>query len=284
MTAMSSRKNSAAALNPAKTAELLKNFTKLRPTLAMVLGSGFGHAVTRLRVEAEVPYAKLPGFPRPGVGGHCGKVLFGYVGDAPVCVLSGRAHFYEGHSMEAVTFPIRVLAEFGVRDVLLTNAAGGINRRFRPGDLMRLTDHINLMGTNPLRGPLAPGSERFIDMTRAYDARLGDLLERAARKIKVRLRSGVYLAVAGPSYETPAEVRAFARLGADAVGMSTVPETIVARQCGLAVAGLSCITNLAAGRGNALLSHADVLAAGERVKWRAAALIEQFAELYAARD
>ena len=186
--------------------------------------------------------------------------------------------------MEAATFPIRVLAEFGVRDVLLTNAAGGINRRFRPGDLMRLTDHINLMGTNPLRGPLPPGRERFIDMTHAYDARLGNLLETAARKIKVRLRSGVYLAVAGPSYETSAEIRAFARLGADAVGMSTVPETIVARQCGLSVAGLSCITNLAAGRGNALLSHADVLAAGERVNERAAALIEQFAKLYAARD
>ena len=282
---MSSRKNSVTpSLNPRTTAERLKKFSKLRPTLAVVLGSGFGHTVTRLRVEAEVPYAKLPGFPRPDVGGHSGKVLFGHFGDTPVCVLSGRAHFYEGHSMEAVTFPIRVLAELGVRDVLLTNAAGGINRRLRPGDLMRLTDHINFMGTNPLRGPLAPRRERFIDMTRAYDARLGDLLERAARKIKVRLPSGVYLAVAGPSYETPAEIRAFARLGADAVGMSTVPEAIVARQCGLAVAGLSCITNLAAGRGNALLSHADVLAAGEKVKERAAALIEQFAKLYADRD
>jgi purine-nucleoside phosphorylase len=283
MTAMSSRKNSAVVLNPARTAQRLGKLTKLRPTLAIVLGSGFGHAVTRMQAEVEVSSVKLPGFPRPGVGGHSGKVLFGYFGDAPVCVLSGRAHFYEGHSMEAVTFPIRVLAEFGVRDVLLTNAAGGINRRFRPGDLMRLADHINLMGTNPLRGLLPPGRERFIDMTRAYDPRLGRLLETAARKIKVRLRTGVYLAVAGPSYETPAEIRAFARLGADAVGMSTVPETIVARQCGLGVAGLSCITNFAAGRGNALLSHADVLAAGERVKARAAALIEQFAKLYAAR-
>jgi purine-nucleoside phosphorylase len=282
--AMSSRKNSAAALNPTSTAERLRKLTSLRPTLAVVLGSGFGHAVTRLRVEAEIPYVKLPGFPRPGIGGHSGKLFLGHFGGAPACVLSGRAHFYEGHSMEAVTFPIRVLAEFGVRDVLLTNAAGGINRQFRPGDLMRLTDHINLMGTNPLRGPLAPKRERFIDLTHAYDARLGRLVERAARKIEVRLRSGVYLAVCGPSYETPAEIRAFARLGADAVGMSTVPETIVARQCGLAVAGLSCITNLAAGRGNALLSHADVLAAGERVKARAAALIEQFAKLYAARD
>jgi len=270
-------------MGPARTAGRLKQLTGLRPGMAMVLGSGFGHAITRLRVEAEIPYAKLPGFPQPGGEGHSGKVVLGHFGDVPVCVLSGRAHFYEGHAMEAVTFPIRVLAEFGVRDVLLTNAAGGINRRFRPGDLMRLTDHINLMGTNPLLGQLAPGRERFIDLTRAYDSRLGKLLEFAAKSIKVRLRSGVYLAVAGPSYETPAEIRAFARLGADAVGMSTVPETIVARQCGLAVAGLSCITNFAAGRGNALLSHADVLAAGEKVKSRAADLIEHFAKLYAAR-
>src|SRR5882672_7743600 len=281
MIVMSSRKNSARpVLHPARTAERLKKVTRLRPTLAIVLGSGFGHAVTRLRVEAEVSYAKLPGFPRLGVGGHSGKVLFGHFGDAPVCVLSGRAHFYEGHSMEAVTFPLRVLAEFGVRNVLLTNAAGGINRHFRPGDLMRLTDHINLMGTNPLRGPVASGRERFIDMTHVYDKRLGKLLETAAKQIKVGLRSGVYLAVAGPSYETPAEIRAFARLGADAVGMSTVPETIVARQCGLNVAGLSCITNLAAGRSRRPLSHTEVLETAERVKRLAADLLKNFAELY----
>jgi purine-nucleoside phosphorylase len=237
-----------------------------------------------LRVEAEIPYAKLPGFPKPGVDGHQGRMVIGWFGNAAVCVLSGRAHFYEGHPMEVVTFPVRVLAEFGVRDVLLTNAAGGINRRFRSGDFMCLTDHINLMGANPLRGPLASGPERFVDLTRAYDADLLDLLRRAGKKSKARLHSGVYLAVSGPSYETPAEIRAFARLGADAVGMSTVPEAIVARQCGLRVAGLSCITNLAAGRGNALLSHADVLASGERVKETAAAMIEQFVKLYAARD
>ena len=282
---MSSRTSSAAKrLDPVAAAVRLAKFTKLRPALAVVLGSGFGHATERLRMEAEVPYAKLPGFPKPGVGGHAGRVVFGWFGDAPVCVLSGRAHFYEGHSMEAVTFPIRVLAEFGVRDLLLTNAAGGINRRFRPGDFMELTDHINLMSANPLRGELASGRERFVDLTRAYDGRLAGLVRRAAKKVRIKLHSGVYLAVSGPSYETPAEIRAFARLGADAVGMSTVPETIVARQCGMKVAGLSCITNLAAGRGNALLSHADVLASGERVKEAAAALIEQFVKLYAARE
>lgn len=282
---MTSRTNSTAkALDPRKTAAGLSRLTRLRPTLALVLGSGFGHVIDRLQVEAEIPYEKLSGFPRPSVGGHQGKVIIGSFGDVPVCVLSGRAHYYEGHGMETVTFPVRVLAEFGIRDLLLTNAAGGINRRFRPGDFMCLTDHINLMGANPLRGPLAKGRERFVDLTHAYDARLTGILRRAAKKVRLKLHSGVYIAVSGPSYETPAEIRAFACLGADAVGMSTVPEAIVARQCGLAVAGLSCITNLAAGRGNALLSHADVLATGERVRQGAAALVEQFVTLYASRD
>lgn len=284
MAIMSKRLSPTASSDPARTAAQLAELTRLRPTLAIVLGSGFGHAMERMKIEARIPYAKLPGFPRPGVGGHSGTVAFGWFGDAPVCVLSGRAHFYEGHPMEAVTFPIRVLAEFGIEDVLLTNAAGGINRRFRAGDFMCIEDHINFMGSNPLRGELAPGRERFVDLTRAYDPILGAMLRRAARSAKVKMRSGVYLAVSGPSYETPAEIRAFDRLGADAVGMSTVPETIVARQCGLSVAGLSCITNLASGRGNALLSHADVLASGERVKKTASELIERFAELHAERD
>jgi purine-nucleoside phosphorylase len=279
------RKNSMAKpLDAIRTASQVARFTRLRPTLAVVLGSGFGHAVERLKVETEISYAKLAGFPRPGVGGHSGRVLLGSYGGAPVCVLSGRSHYYEGHSMEEVTFPVRVLAEFGVRDLLLTNAAGGINRRFRAGDFMCLTDHINLMGVNPLRGELSAGRERFVDMTQAYDERLAGLVWRSAKKAGATLHSGIYLAVSGPSYETPAEIRAFARLGADAVGMSTVPEVMVARQCGLAVAGLSCITNLAAGKGNAFLSHADVLASGERVKRTAAALIEQFVQQHAARD
>jgi purine-nucleoside phosphorylase len=268
---------------PAFTAELIKRLTRLRPTLAVVLGSGFQHAISKLRVESEIPYTKLPGFPPPGVPGHEGRLMIGRFGDAPVLVLCGRAHFYEGHSMEVVTFAIRVLAEWGIRDLLLTNAAGGINSRFRPGDFMCLTDHINLMGTNPLRGKLAPGRERFVDLTCVYDVALTRLLRQSARRAGVGMRSGVYLAVTGPTYETPAEIRAFARLGADAVGMSTVPEAMVARQCKLRVAGLSCITNLAAGRGNALLSHADVLEAGERVKIAAAQIVETFVGLYAQR-
>lgn len=278
------KKAGATKLGAARTARQLARFTRLRPSLGIVLGSGFGHAVERLKIEAEIPYDSLSGFPSPGVGGHSGKVLIGGHDGAPVWVLSGRAHYYEGHPMEVVTFPVRVLAELGVRDLLLTNAAGGINRRFRAGDFMCLRDHINLMGANPLRGEAVAGRERFVDLTRTYDEQLAGLMRRAAKNCGIRLHSGVYLAVSGPSYETPAEIRAFARLGADAVGMSTVPEALVARQCGLAVAGLSCITNLAAGRGNGLLSHADVLASGERVKRSAAALIEQFVKLYAARD
>jgi purine-nucleoside phosphorylase len=262
-------------------AALLHNQCLLRPTLALVLGSGFQRAVAQMRVVAEVPFARLPGFPKPAVAGHAGRVLLGHLGGASVVVLSGRGHFYEGHPMETVTLPVRALAALGVRDLLITNAAGGINRSFRAGDFMRITDHINLMGVNPLRGVEMTGLPRFVDLTQVYDATLGKLLEAAGRKAAVRLRSGVYLAVSGPSYETPAEIRALARLGADAVGMSTVPEAIVARQCGLCVAGLSCITNLAAGRSRSALSHSEVLATGKRVEETAARLLMAFAELYA---
>jgi purine-nucleoside phosphorylase len=175
---------------------------------------------------------------------------------------------------------VRVLAAFGIRDLLLTNAAGGINKKFRAGDFMVLTDHINLMSANPLRGDAVPGLPRFVDLTHTYDAGLRRLLQRAAGESGLRLRPGVYLAVCGPSYETPAEIRAFERLGADAVGMSTVPEAIVARQCGLNVAAVSCITNLAAGRSRRALSHADVMATAARVRVSAAVWLENFAKLY----
>ncbi len=182
--------------------------------------------------------------------------------------------------MEEVTFAVRVMAAYRITDLLLTNAAGGIRKSFAPGTFMLLTDHINFMGGNPLRGVNPPGLQRFVDLTQAYDPTLAGLLRRAAREARLRLRSGVYLAVSGPSYETPAEIRAFANLGADAVGMSTVPEVIVARQCGLRVAALSCITNAAAGTTPAKLSHAEVLQTAERVKREAARLIVGFAKLY----
>jgi purine-nucleoside phosphorylase len=182
--------------------------------------------------------------------------------------------------MERVTFPVRTLAALGIHDLLLTNAAGGINRKFRPGDFMVFTDHINLMGVNPLRGLEQPGQPRFVDLTQVYEPGLARLLFKAGLACKLRFRRGVYLAVSGPTYETPAEVRAYARLGADAVGMSTVPEAIVARQCGLNVAALSCITNLAAGISPSALSHAEVLETASRVSGLAAVLLRKFAQIY----
>jgi purine-nucleoside phosphorylase len=267
-----------------KAAAVIRALSPLRPTLAVVLGSGFHHVLTELEVSARCSYAKLPGFPPPGVAGHSGELLVGRLGGTPVIVLSGRAHYYEGHPMEAVTFAVRVLAACGVKSLLLTNAAGGINRAFKAGDFMALTDHINLMGANPLRGPAHAGAPRFVDLTQAYDAGLFKLLQRAGRRSQLKLRAGVYLAVSGPSYETPAEIRAFATLGADAVGMSTVPETIVARQCGLRVAAVSCITNLAAGRSKNPLSHEEVLVTAKKSGQAAASLLKNFAQLYAPVD
>ena len=266
--------------DPQTAAARLKNISPLRPTLAIVLGSGFHHALAELRVDEKVSYAKIPGFPKPTVSGHAGELYFGHLDKTPVLVLSGRAHFYEGHQMERVTFAVRTLAAFGIRDLLLTNAAGGINQKFRAGDFMVLTDHINFMGANPLRGPAISGLSRFVDLTDTYDVGLNRLLFRAGKNCNLKLRRGVYLAVSGPSYETPAEIRAFARLGADAVGMSTVPEAIAARQCALSVAAISCITNLAARIGKKKLSHAEVLGTAERVKSLAAQLLKNFAELY----
>jgi len=259
----------------------LARLTPLRPKLAMVLGSGFHQVLREFEVEARVPYRDLPGFPAVGVAGHSGELLVGHLGGTPVLILSGRAHYYEGHSLAEITLPLRVLAAFGITDLLLTNAAGGIRRSFKSGDFMVLSDHINLMGNNPLRGPVEGAWPRFVDLTQAYDPRLSALLVKAGKAARLKLHTGVYLAVSGPSYETPAEIRAFAVLGADAVGMSTVPETIVARQCGLRVAGLSCITNLAAGCGPGLLHHSEVIDTVQRMKEPAARLLDKFAQLYA---
>lgn len=267
-------------LNASKTAARLLKLCALRPTLAMVLGSGFHSLADSIDTVTEVSYADLPGFSKTRIDGHCGKVLFGHLGGVPVILLCGRAHYYEGYSMAEITFPIRVLAELGVRSVLLTNAAGGIHPRFRAGDFMFLTDHINLMGANPLRGELSSGKTCFLDLSKIYDGDLNQLLQKAAREAKVRLSPGVYVAVSGPTYETPAEIRAFAKLGGHAIGMSTVPEAIVGRQCGLKIAGLSCITNLAAGRNKKPLSHGEVLAMGEHVQDQVLELLVRFIRLY----
>jgi purine-nucleoside phosphorylase len=267
--------------DPVTTAKFLRQRSGLRPSLAIVLGSGFKHALDRFKIETEIPYRELPSLSPTGIPGHANKLLLGHFGNLPVLILNGRVHFYEGHDMEQVTFPVRMLGAFGIKDLVLTNAAGGINPRFQPGDFMLLNDHINLMGVNPLRGPAAAGCERFIDLSDVYDRRLNRLLHQAAHVIKLRLHRGVYLAISGPSYETPAEIRAFKRLGADAVGMSTVPEAIVARQCRMNVAALSCITNQAAGCSPKRLDHADVLDVGAKNKDRIAGLFDSFSKLYA---
>ncbi len=266
---------------PNGVASNLRRLSSSRPTLAFVLGSGFSHALSGARVEAEVSDTELAGFPPVGVRGHAGKLVIGCLRGTPMIALEGRAHYYEGHSMSQLTFPVRVLAAYGIQDLVLTNAAGGINHRFRAGNFMVITDHINCMGANPLWGAAAPGLERFVDLSAVYDPKLTGLLRRAARASGVKLHSGVYAAVSGPSYETPAEVRAFRRMGADAVGMSTVPEAIVARQCGLRVAALSCITNPAgAGSSGAALSHKEVLETTVRVRALAVQMLTKFAEYY----
>ena len=254
------------------------------PPLAWVLGSGFHGAPRRLDVELDVPYASIPAFPQPSVPGHQGRLLVGKMGGLRVVVLCGRIHFYEGRGMEAVTFGVRFLAALGAKALVLTNAAGGINRSFRPGDFMVVADHINLMGANPLTGEPVPGLQRFVDLSRAYDPELTRDLLKSAVRAGARVHRGVYLAVSGPSYETPAEIRAFSTLGADAVGMSTVPEVIVARQCGLRVAAVSCITNMAAGRSPEPLSHEEVLSTGKRVEKIAAAMFAEFCHTYAEKD
>jgi purine-nucleoside phosphorylase len=268
--------------DPKLTAALLKKESPLRPTLAMVLGSGFQHALAHLEVGLEIAYGKLPGFPTVGVTGHAGKLVLGMFDKTPVLVLKGRVHYYEGCEMERLTFPVRMLADFGIKALLLTNAAGAVNRSFRSGDFMALEDHINFMGANPLRGPAFPGRPRFVDLTRVYDRRMIEMVKQAAKSSRLRLRKGTYLAVSGPNYETPAEIRAFRLLGADAVGMSTVPEAIVARQCGLAVAGVSCITNIAGGdKKSGVLIHQDVLNMGESKRDEMAKFLKVFTELYA---
>jgi len=266
--------------HPAAVAKQIKRATCLRPGLAIVLGSGFGDVASALDLDREIPFGDLAGFPETSVAGHPGALLIGRMVGVPIVLVWGRGHYYEGHSMHTITFPIRVLAAFGIKALLLTNAAGGINPKFQPGDFMLVRDHINFMGENPLRGYREPGLTQFVDLTAAYDTALAGLLRNAARTAQIRLRTGVYLAVAGPSYETPAEIRAYAKLGADAIGMSTVPEVIVARQCGIRVAAVSCITNLAPGRTKNPLSHHEVLDMGKKVGPAAIALLKNFVRLY----
>ena len=235
-----------------------------RPSVGVVLGSGLGAFAEQLSSGLRIPYTEIPDMPGSSVAGHAGNLCLGSLGSVEVACLQGRAHVYEGNSLARSAFGVRLLAELGCSVVLLTNAAGGIHESFAPGELMLITDHLNLMGDSPLCGPNYGDGPRFPDMSQAYDVGLRALARDAARRAEITLREGVYAAMLGPSYETPAEIRMLRTLGADAVGMSTVPEVIALRQLGVRVGAISCITNLAAGLSAQLLDHAEVEATARR--------------------
>jgi len=260
----------------------------LTPRIAIVLGSGLGAVAEAVTDPVYVPYGEIPHFPQSTVEGHSGRIVAGHLGGVaggvPVIVMQGRVHYYEGYTPQQVTFPMRVLGRMGIETAILTNAAGGININYQIGDLVLLADHINMLGFNPLIGPNEPrfGASnetglRFFDMTQAYSIELRSIAQAAARADGPALHEGIYLATSGPSFETPAEIRAFRALGADLVGMSTVPETIVARHMGIRVLGISCVTNLAAGISATHLSHQEVFEAGSRVQHRLANLLSRLA-------
>lgn len=239
--------------------EKIRERTDLTPRTALILGSGLGELARRVTSPQAVSYQELPGFPVSTVSGHEGRFVLGFLEGEPVIVMQGRVHFYEGYSMEQVVLPVRVMHALGAKRLILTNAAGGISPALSPGDLMLLTDHLSFLVSSPLIGPNEPRfGPRFPDMSEAYSKRLRALCQEAALEAGVPLREGVYLQVKGPQYETPAEIRAFAALGADAVGMSTACEAIAAGHLGMEVCGVSCITNLAAGLSKKPLSHEEV--------------------------
>jgi purine-nucleoside phosphorylase len=255
-------------------AEFVGRRTELRPKIAIVLGSGLGAFAEQLEGATAISFGDIPHFPQSTVPGHSGKLVIGKVAGVPVAVMQGRVHAYEGYSSEEVTFPVRVLGRMGVKTLVLTNAAGGINEGLKQGQLVLIADHINLSGRNPVAGlndeRLGP---RFFDMSEAYSERLRGLAHEAARAMEFRLDEGVYLSVLGPSFETPAEIRAFRTMGADLVGMSTVQETIVARHMGIEVLGISCVTNMAAGIQKEPLSHEEVMETGRAVEKQLAGLL-----------
>jgi purine-nucleoside phosphorylase len=260
-------------MNMTETLAFLHERLTIRPRVMLVLGSGLGALADELEDAVRIPFAEIPGFPAATVAGHSGTLVSGRLEGVECIALQGRYHLYEGHPVERVTLPIRVMAALGARTLVVTNAAGGINRSFAAGDLMLIDDHLNLMGRNPLIGPVVPGDERFPDMSEPYDRALQQLAEQVALERHVRVVRGVYAAVTGPSYETPAEIRMLATLGADAVGMSTVPEVIAARAMGVRVLGISLISNLAAGISATRLSHEEVVAAGVEARERFVALV-----------
>jgi purine-nucleoside phosphorylase len=255
-------------------AQFLLSQSALHPTIGLVLGSGLGGFADELSEATRIPYENIPFFPRSTAVGHAGQMVIGKVGDVAVAAMQGRVHMYEGYSTKEVTFPIRVFGRAGVRALILTNAAGGINLEYKQGALVVIADHINLQGHNPLVGPNDDRlGARFPDMTQAYWKPYREIALRAARRLGTTLHQGVYAGLLGPSYETPAEIRYLRTIGADLVGMSTIPEVIVARHMGLKVLAISCVTNMAAGISDEVLNHEDVLRTADRVKGDFVALL-----------
>jgi purine-nucleoside phosphorylase len=257
-----------------RAAEFILAKTKLRPKIAVVLGSGLGAFADELPEATRIPYEKIPSFPRSTAIGHAGRLVIGKVENIAVAAMQGRVHFYEGYTAQQVAFPMRVLGRLGIRSAILTNAAGGINLEFNQGALVVISDHLNLQGINPLIGPNDDRfGPRFPDMTQAYWKPYREIALAEANRLGINVCEGVYAALAGPNYETPAEIRYLRTMGADLVGMSTVPETLAARHMGIRVLGISCVTNMAAGILDQVLDHKEVMETGERVKGQFIALL-----------
>jgi purine-nucleoside phosphorylase len=257
-----------------RAAKYILSKTKLLPKIALVLGSGLGAFADELDAATRIPYEKIPGFPRSTAVGHAGRLVIGKAGGIVVAAMQGRVHSYEGYSAKEVVFPMRVFGRMGIRSAILTNAAGGINLEFKQGALVVIRDHINLQGSNPLIGPNDDRfGPRFPDMSQAYCKSYREVALAEAKRLAIEVREGVYAALSGPSYETPAEIRYLRTIGADLVGMSTVPEVIVARHMGIRVLGISCVTNMAAGILDQPIDHAEVMETGERVKTQFVALL-----------
>lgn len=263
-----------------ETLQFIRLRSQLKPKIGVVLGSGLGSFVNRLQIETAIPFAEIPHFIPPTVEGHQGRLVLGLIDQVPVAILQGRVHYYEGHSMAEVVYPIRTLAMLGLETIILTNSAGGIDPKMQAGDFMIIEDHINLTGDNPLKGPniknLGP---RFPDMTEAYDRELNKKMVAILQQLQIRYSSGIYCGVSGPTYETPAEVKFLQLIGGKAVGMSTVPETIAANHMGLRVAALSCITNPAAGISKTKLNHQEVTEMALSVEKKFSDFLEAFIKI-----
>lgn len=245
----------------------IKSKTQVRPTVGITLGSGLNSVASSIKLDIAIPFSEIPNFPKTTVEGHKGQLILGHIGDTPVVALQGRIHYYEGYSMEDVVFPTRVMALLGIKTLILTNSAGGMSDKMQSGDFMIITDHINLFGDHPLMGPnIEKYGPRFPDMTYAYSPDLVEKMESIFTKLDMRYHKGIYCGVTGPTYETPAEIQFLKIIGGSAVGMSTVPENIAANHLGLKVAGLSCITNMAAGITGQKLSHQEVQDVAKRVE------------------